>query len=78
MVTFEEWAETQGGNIDITNQFQYESWKAGQESLRQLVEKMREALVNSADLLSECGYGEASDDCLAFITEADKFLGKGE
>jgi phosphopantothenoylcysteine synthetase/decarboxylase len=42
-MTFEEWAATQGGNIDITNQFQYESYKAGQESMRPLVEKMSEA-----------------------------------
>ncbi len=44
-------------------------------ALRALVEKMREVLFNADDLLNECGYGEASNECSELIAEADKFLG---
>jgi hypothetical protein len=78
-MTFEQWAATQGGNIDITNQFQHESWKAGQESMRSLVEKMREAL-HMNHLQNAMCYGREYtvlwSKTEASLAEADKFLGE--
>ena len=72
-MTFEEWARNNPMAV-----LREENFKAGQAEARELVERMRERLSASENIMRLEGWPENRKQTLDLIAEADKFLGKGK